>query len=414
AARPGADIGPEDRDAIAAYLAGRGKSPPAAGVVTAAGAVAELPPPAVAEPPGFSAFATISPVWRGGGSAVQNNGFFPEMFVGASWQGNSPLSLRATACASCHGSGEPGFLNRIELVEAVARVDLAEALGPDVCREMRAAVEAGRFVVPFGAFSAQVNPGLYRTVSAPLIFNMGRRVRDGDIGDPVLPMPYSDEGVVLSLGRTLLDLDGQPLCGTLDVYAVNGLVGDAGGIDMDRSRDYVDNNGRPAFGARATVGAPFLRLGASVTGGQFSDAPLTDAPRPLRYLIYGFDLAAQYHDLFRFQAEYARRNSDRFDPDSGVLVREYVHGYYLETECRLEEGSPVSFLGRFDWMGRGSPLPVDESVLPTGHFSARRLTAGINIALFGRGLLMLDYERWLMPAGIPNQNVFGVRFAVTY
>jgi len=27
---------------------------------------------------------------------------------------------------------------------------------------------------------------------------------------------------------------------------------------------------------------------------------------------------------------------------------------------------------------------------------------------------MLDYERWLMPAGVPDQNVYGVRFAITY
>ena len=407
AARPGADIGPGDVDAIAAYLAGRGTAP-------AAGPGAAPPAPA-ADGPGFSAFATVSPVWRGGGSAVQNNGFFPEMFVGAGWQGKGPLSLRATACTSCHGAGEPGFLNRIELVEAVARLDLAEWFGPEVCRGARAAVEAGRFVVPFGAFSAQVNPGLYRTVSAPLIFNMGRRARDGDLGDPVLPMPYSDEGVVLSLGRNLFDLwAGEAVSGTLDLYGVNGLVGGPDGIDMDRSRDYLDNNGRPAWGGRATVGTSFLRLGTSVTGGQFSDSPLVDAPTPMRYLIYGFDLTARYKDLFRFQAEYARRNSDRFDADSGVTVREYVQGYYLEAECRPAEGSPVSFLGRYDWMGRGSPLPVDESVLPTGHFAVRRLTAGVNFAVFGRGLLMLDYERWLMPAGVPDQNVYGVRFAVTF
>jgi len=163
------------------------------------------------------------------------------------------------------------------------------------------------------------------------------------------------------------------------------LIGGPDGIDMDRSRDYLDNNGRPAWGGRATVGTSFVRLGTSVTGGRFSDAPLVDSPTPLRYLVYGFDFTARYRDLFRFQAEYARRNSDRFDPDGGVTVREYVHGYYLEAECRLAEGSPVSFLARYDWMDRGSPLPVDESVLPTGHFAVRRLTDGLNVAVFGRG-----------------------------
>ncbi|MBP86041.1 MAG: hypothetical protein CMJ64_04885 [Planctomycetaceae bacterium] len=64
--------------------------------------------------------------------------------------------------------------------------------------------EAGRLIVPFGAFSATAHPGANRAVTNPLMFNMGRRVF-GNVGpprQPVLPMPYADEGVNLEVGAT--------------------------------------------------------------------------------------------------------------------------------------------------------------------------------------------------------------------
>jgi hypothetical protein len=58
-------------------------------------------------------------------------------------------------------------------------------------------VKAGRFIVPFGAFSAMANPSTYRTVTQPLMFDMGRRVfvPGAPPNQPVLPMPFADEGV---------------------------------------------------------------------------------------------------------------------------------------------------------------------------------------------------------------------------
>ena len=68
----------------------------------------------------FSGFASLSPLFRGGNSHIQNQDFFPLAWVGASWQGKI-FSGRVTACISCHGVQEGPFLNRIEIVEAAAR-----------------------------------------------------------------------------------------------------------------------------------------------------------------------------------------------------------------------------------------------------------------------------------------------------
>ncbi len=142
----------------------------------------------------FSIGGTLSPMWRGSdNSNLQNPGFFPMTWVGVNWQGTGPISGRATACISCHNE----ITSRLELVDAVARVDLTKCLDSfcDCCcdHNLQASIEAGRFIVPFGAFYQQVNPGVYRTVTVPLIYNMGQRVFPAVLPVSVIPMPYSDE-----------------------------------------------------------------------------------------------------------------------------------------------------------------------------------------------------------------------------
>lgn len=184
ATKDGADIPENTWESMAVYLTAKDQpaGPGGGGSVDAAAAVSDPDP--------LSIFGTLSPLWRGGNANLQNPGFFPDVWLGAAWQTtSSPVSGRVTACLSCHN--EPGLGSRIELVEAVIRLDLTKWLnkGCAPCdRDMSIALEAGRIVVPFGAFSKQVNPGVYRTVSKPLIYNMGQRVYDEDLGDPVLPI----------------------------------------------------------------------------------------------------------------------------------------------------------------------------------------------------------------------------------
>ena len=112
------------------------------------------------------------------------------------------------------------------------KYDLSKMFDNQCGRKTKASIEAGRFIVPFGAFAAQSNPGVYRTVSKPLIFDMGQRVRLNDIGDPVLPMPYSDQGANV-------DFSTEVLCEQtlgFNVYTVNGLQGGANGVNFYQSQ----------------------------------------------------------------------------------------------------------------------------------------------------------------------------------
>lgn len=50
----------------------------------------------------------------------------------------------------------------------------------------------------------------------------------------------------------------------------------------------------------------------------------------------------------------------------------------------------------------------------TGRFDIRRTTWGINYQLAGNSLLMVNYERWILPGPLPDLNVYGVRWAATF
>lgn len=411
AEKDGAEILPGDVDGITAYIAS---------ICSPANGEAGTDVKSVDEDESnFAMFGTFSPVWRGGGGPnVQYNQFFPDMFIGGQWKGKV-LSARITACTACHGVGEDagasgGFLSRVELVEAAVKLDLATLLTGTCPRAWQMAVDAGRFVVPFGAFSAQVNPGVYRTVSKPLMFNMGQRVIEGDIGDPVLPMPFSDEGASLNGSMTLFTDGGtDPITMTYNGYIVNGLKGGQDGINFDTSRDIVTQNNSPSVGGRATIGNRWVRFGSSVIGGRFNDKPVSDDyPGRQNYLIYGFDATARYENMLRFQFEYAQRNTDYLvaaaaPPVSAMTSVEKVCGYYFELEGRRCNESKLSLIGRWDHMNRNvapSALNITE---------VNRITYGLNYAVTSNSLFMINHEIW-RPINHKHIDVFGVRYAVTF
>jgi hypothetical protein len=411
AAKRGAEVANDDIEPISVYLASR-NSPASGGTAEKEKGDA---PAATNDASSVSTFATLSPQWRGGNDHLQNSGFAPLAWVGANWQ-SKIVSARVTLCVSCHGVQEQAFLNRIDVVEAAARLDLSQFLEPCM-RGLKGGIDAGRFVVPFGAFSSQTNPGLYRTVSTPLIFNMGQRVFNQDIGVPVLPMPYSDTGVNFNLDIPVGDLGTGPITSTIDSYLINGLAGSGNGIDFLQSRNLLDNNNHAAFGGRVTVGDPYIRAGASFMTGSFDDRNDLAVPSgPLGYQIYGFDVQARYKRLFRCQIEFARRNSDRvgvLGNGPGVFT-ERVDGYYLEAEVRPWDDCRVSFLARHDFLRSSSPLPPAGSTLTTGNFNVERITLGVNIDLWQQSLLMFNIEHWLVPERTNAVNVFGVRYVVSF
>jgi cytochrome c2 len=404
AAKQGANIPASSVDPIAAYLASLG-SKGESGDSKSDGKSNS------AQPAGMTISGTLSPTWRDGNEHLQNGGFFPDVWVGINWDNGQHLSGRATACISCH-TVEEGQGDRIEFVEAALRYDFSHWFADGGCCNQKAAVDAGRLVVPFGAFSSQSNPGVYRTVTRPLIYNMGQRVFAEDLGEPVIPMPYADEGVDLSYS---LDI-GPGLRASLDTYVVNGLRADETGISLDDSRDYVAFNTTPTCGARTTLATNRFRLGASIIGGQSSPTDgIPDIADKFYYKIYGFDAAYTIPNVFRLQFEYARRDSDRGAelPDP-VRITDQVDGYYFETEYWFPFCKQLSFLARWDVQDRHSLVPPGESSLDVSTFGIQRFTYGLNYTTKHAGMVMINHEYWNLPGGLDHTDVLGLRWVYTF
>ncbi|HVJ69837.1 MAG TPA: hypothetical protein VM510_17800, partial [Caulifigura sp.] len=408
AGQDGADIPACDWEPIAVYLASLSSPSPGGAVDGTMLDVAD-------SGSDVSVFGTISPTLRTLAGDLQNGGFFPDAWLGVNWQPKGlPISAKATACISCHNESDEGFLSRLELVNAVLKLDIGQMVRDKkpcpACAQWEANVEAGRFVVPFGAFASQVNPGVYRTVSRPLMFNMGQRVFDEQLGDPVLPMPYSDEGANFNISVPVFD----DITATMDAYVVNGLQGDDSGISFDLSRDYVDNNRTPAVGGRWTIGNNMLRLGSSLMSGRFN-GPEGTGPggRAMQYSLIGADATFRYQDIFRLQAEFAQRNTDNFVNQPGMLFgTDKVNGAYVEGELWVTR--PLSLLLRWDLQNQNYAARAAGSDIISPKFSVQRWTCGINYNIAANSLLMFNIEHWKLPDGMKDLNVVGVRWAASF
>lgn len=390
AVKDGAAVRPADFDSIAEYLVSLGSS---------RGDEATDNESRLSD---ISLNATISPVWRGGNKdlAIEKPGFFADAWVGVQWQPRGPFRANVTACTSCHSDRNSSAGFTIELVEASATVNLSdlisgESVADSGCeRLLNIEAKAGRFVVPFGGFAAMSHPGVYRTISTPLMFNMGRRV--GPLGplQPVLPGPYADEGVQV---HSRLALFGDTTA-TLDVFAVNGLQQGGPGI-FNASRRYYDNNREPAVGGRMTVGNSDYRIGASLMAGTLHD----DETPQLAYQLASADATWRYEDRLRAYFEYAIRSDDSVFVAGG---RNHTYGMVIETEYKLPHDSPLRLLARYDTLEHRDAF--------FGDGSTDRFTWGLNYLLPGGSLLMVNHEHWMFDSPANDMDVIGVRWTATY
>jgi hypothetical protein len=319
-------------------------------------------------------------------------GFFPDVWLSASYQSSSFWRANVTSCTTCHS----GTSSSLELVEGSVTVDLRQLYCGAPCDDGKEVLlKAGRFPVPFGAYTAMSHPGISRTVTNPLMFNMGRRVFvDGSSPpqQPVLPMPFADEGVDLMLRMPL----GEEFTLAADLYAVNGLQG-SGPNTFLRSRAYYDNNEQPSTGARLTLGNQFFRLGTSVLAGDLAD---TGAPSTY-YTLGGFDATVKISDRLRFYSEYAiRRQDSAFSPGQ----EEIAYGIVNELELQVSDEPYLGLLVRYDTLEHRHPIFGDASL--------ERVTAGFNVGLPLGSLLMINYERW-MPGEGDDADVFALRWSVS-
>jgi hypothetical protein len=351
--------------------------------------------------------STLSTLWRGSSDTIENPDFFVDAWVGAAWQSAGPLRVTVMACTSCHSDRNSSKGFSLELVEASATVDLHkffsqkhkkangkstnDATNHQKLYTTSADLKMGRFVVPFGAYSAINHPGAYRTVTNPLMFNMGRRIEFGGPFQPVLPAPYSDEGLNFSLSISA-PCDRSY---TLDLFAVNGLQGNTGGVNFNSSRSYTDNNREPAVGGRFTLGNKRIRVGTSAMSGRMQN----DGLAGLDYHLWGADATIRIRDKLRIYLEYANRREEVGRPSDSE-----IDGYIVETELRVKRN--LGLLARYD--------TLEHQIIDTGDMTTKRFTWGLNFTLRSAGLLMVNHEHWMFPDSSSDVDVIGARWVTTF
>ncbi len=257
-------------------------------------------------------------------------------------------------------------------------------------------IQAGRVGVPFGEFSVRYDPTSHRSVSKPLIYEMGRMPYYGRGGFNlgVVPTPYVDTGLVL-YGQLWFGDNVQLWYGA---YAVGGFKGnnDIEWVSM-RTPYYLDNNRWPSFGGRTV-------LTFSGTGKVFRDFSLGfsgmhgkyDPEATRRYTALGADASLRVGPLtLRSEAAMIRLEIDR---DAAGYKYQIIDpfidkgGIYVEAEHPL--GSHLILLYRFELFRRvGVPMPGSLEALSTDS-RVYRYTQALQILLGDSVFLKASYEYW--------------------
>ena len=287
------------------------------------------------------------------------------------------VSSNVKVCVACHG---------MEIGMAFFDIRVADELN----------FRVGRFTPAFGNFPLRHDPANHRTSDKPLPYDMGRMLRIREWNMSVLPAPWVDNGLEIS-GTHFF---GESTRIDYAAYAVMGPKGNDDAVDFDfiqsRSRDryYVDNNSRPAVGARLGAGFELsddtsLSLGASSMAGHY------DPANELSFLIVGADLVMRYKRNY-LRAEYLVRRTQmslgddpssrfKYGPGEDGTFDDFFlkDGFYAELEVPL--GEKFELVGRWDGMRRfgnvvaTSPLRSESAMLRWTTALAYRMTMGLRI-----------------------------------
>ena len=286
------------------------------------------------------------------------------------------VSFSTKACMSCHG---------IEL----------EHFQMEFMPKTWFNVAAGRLAIPFGEFANRVDQSGHKTVSSPLIYDMGRMAygERSAMNLGVIPLPYTDTGVMIY---------GQRFLGPIQAwYGLYGVAGLRGGNDADwtamRALYYSDPNRVPSGGGRLVftyASDPGAFIGDSSIGGSYT-AGRYDQEALLDYEAWGVDASFQLGKL-TLRGEYAHRKTDLSTEASYPyeLVDPWFtkEGWYAEAEVPL--GGWLGAVYRYDTLDRrGAPLPGSTELTPESHLV--RHTGGLVFTPAANTFVKLMWEYWL-------------------
>lgn len=221
-------------------------------------------------------------------------------------------------------------------------------------------IMAGKFIVPFGRFNKDLHPTPINKIPArPHGFNQ------------VLPQTYNDVGLWISGAKAMND-DARIV---LDLFAVNGLLGEDGGSirglrDNDRENADFGRDNNKALGGRLGFELPFtgFDFGGSVYNGKYAESEAGD---DLGLTLLGLDASYQ-NSGFVLRGEYIRANQEA---TGGDLTKS--GGYVQASYWLLPRVEPV-----VRYSARDFPDASDD---------LGRLAIGVNFQISPASLVRIAY-----------------------
>lgn len=234
-------------------------------------------------------------------------------------------------------------------------------------------IVGGKFLVPFGRFNKDLHPTwINKMIGRPLGFSH------------VMPVGYSDVGLWVTSGLPLAN--GRRA--TLDLFVVNGLMGDPG-KDIRKLRDNIDDSyetggtdNNKAIGGRFGIDfAPEgFDIGGSVYHGRYSNDPALD----LKLTLLGLD-AAYRHQGLELRGEVVHASQET----TGETLKRT--GGYVQAAYHINpRWEPVVRFGVLDMPGKAG----DKS----------RVQAGINFYLSSNASVRVNYQHNMERAGYRADN----------
>jgi len=173
-------------------------------------------------------------------------------------------------------------------------------------------IVAGKFLVPFGRFNADLHPAWISRVPGRPLPN-----------DAILPVGYGDVGVMVR-GAAAAGTAGRF---TYDVWGVNGLAGDPGAGIRGMRDNVVDVDNKIALGARlGFVGALGFDAGASLYNGVYCDSACSGSEN-LNLRIIGLDASYRRGPL-EVRGEWMSAQQDTAATGDVTKSGFYVQGAY--------------------------------------------------------------------------------------
>ncbi len=268
------------------------------------------------------------------------DGFTVEAAMKLSVDVSPHLSGNVKVCFGCHGFEADMFYFDLRAVDELN-------------------LRIGRFSPSFGSFNLRHDPANHKFSDKPLPYDMGRMLRKNIWGNGVLPAPFPDNGA---------EIDGTHFFGDaaqMDyaAYAVMGFRNDQPNpTDLNFQEAhvpnyFVDNNARPAVGARLAL---TLRASAATdaTVGVSGMFGTYDPNNDLTYAIAGADLAVRVQRT-NFRAEVLARRT-QFDTSNPAIFKYALSpadgDFFMKDGAYIEAEQPIvrdlDFLARIDGMLR--------------------------------------------------------------